>query len=280
VRYYVLELTDNHKDIRKSFFNRRVLPRIARPGQVPRAENFDYVYPQGTYQSNDYAFRAARKQGSRQDPQWQETLRDGTWYDAFARMNQSAATVAGALQGPIGADGRRQPTALFYFFGHGGPTVNLDVYPLLVCYDGMAYSYVAQTRKLRDKLVNLGVDPASIQVLDDLPDGALNSMLLAVLEGCFTASNADPTEGRPTDGIVQRGARAGLGFTECIVGDITDNQRNWAQRWSQWFWQYACQGHPTLGEIGYRRSCLEAILTVGSEVGNLIQSGLESKRFV
>lgn len=78
---------------------------------------------------------------------------------------------------------------------------------------------------------------------------------------------------------MRKEARAALGFTGTIVGRIGDPAGNWAQRWSEYFWQYACQGHPTDGEVGIRSAFVKAYGRVRDEIG-VVGSGLDSYTFV
>jgi len=60
--------------------------------------------------------------------------------------------------------------------------------------------------------------PIEIEDIQNLPDGALSQLLLAVLSGCKTAATTDDL-GNPiyniTQAIVDKGAKVAVGFTQC-----------------------------------------------------------------
>ncbi len=284
---YVLELTDDHSRKRKARIPYRVLPRIAGFGYLPRAENFDYIYTD--VRSNPHGFNARDRQLA---------LKDTTFYAAFAAMNQPMSVVYKALRGlarPGEPLENTWPTAIFYFFGHADYRVGNDLYPMLICYEpnpdpnadpALAYTFIVHKTNLGIKLVQHGVDASRFAVLEQLPDGALNHMLLAVLLGCATAFNS-PDDGNPAQGIVDKGAKAALGWTTTIYGQFENPERNWAQRWSDYFWQYACQGwlNPDTGnveELGFFEAYQKAYNSTRDAMpnSNILHSGLQSRRVI
>jgi len=115
-------------------------------------------------------------------------------------------------------------TAIFYVFGHGGALFQ----SCQTFWDGNQWSYMVETEYARQRIINSGVPAERVVALATLPDGALNKVLLAVFEGCYTAYYND-LWGSPAHGAVAKGADCSLGFTT----QIRDPD---AHSWAEHFW--------------------------------------------
>lgn len=121
----------------------------------------------------------------------------------------------------------------------------------------------------RQQIISSGVPPNRVVALDTLPAGALNHVLLAVFQGCYTGYY-NATWGSPTDGAYARGVRCSVGFRSDIYSHDTDPAGNvivpGAEEWAHSFWAKlrqgrtvsraateACSGIPVSKGLGLRK---------------------------
>lgn len=90
------------------------------------------------------------------------------------------------------------------------------------------WGYMVEKEYARQQIISSGVPPNRVVALDTLPAGALNHVLLAVFQGCYTGYY-NATWGSPVHGVVAKGADCALGFT----GTISDPG---AHTWAMRFW--------------------------------------------
>jgi len=101
------------------------------------------------------------------------------------------------------------------------------------------WGYMVEKEYARQQIISSGVPPNRVVALDTLPAGALNHVLLAVFQGCYTGYY-NATWGSPVHGVAAKGADCALGFT----GTISDGD---AQTWAYWFWKKLCEEAYSVG---------------------------------
>ncbi|NLH99912.1 MAG: hypothetical protein GX446_10545 [Chthonomonadales bacterium] len=146
----------------------------------------------------------------------QGPLLDGTGYytEGRAYTNQTAQHALEQLK----------KTAIFYVFGHGGSAFQ----SCQTFWNNDQWGYMVETEYAKRQIVNSGVPEERVVALATLPAGALNKVLLAVFQGCYTGYY-NASWGSPVHGAVAKGADCALGFT----GPITDPG---AHTWATRFW--------------------------------------------
>ena len=164
-------------------------------------------------------------------------LADGSGYytDGRAYTNQTAQHALEQLK----------KTAIFYVFGHGGDsTVSCQTFwaPGHQEDTSSGWGAIVQTVRDHDRLVQFGVPLSvppippipskNIVVLSSVPSGSFSKVLLAVYEGCCTASYRSTN---PTQGTRNLGATCVLGFTNHI-GEAQ------ARAWAGGFWTSLANG--------------------------------------
>ncbi|MBM3494050.1 MAG: hypothetical protein FJX72_06985 [Armatimonadetes bacterium] len=175
-----------------------------------------------------YRDREARPDTADATTKLKGPLLDGSGYytEGRAYTNQTAQHALEQLK----------KTAIFYVFGHGGTSFQ----SCQTFWNNSQWGYMVETEYAKRQIVSSGVPEARVVALATLPAGALNKVLLAVFQGCYTGYY-NASWGSPVHGAVDKGADCALGFRSAIFDPG-------AHTWAQHFWTRLTEANATVEE--------------------------------